>query len=108
MSKELIYEVERVTIACIKKDPLQYRIDAQGKTRSAGWSAPQLSTVVHIEDPPDGLYDLNFIAEPPSKVSAEVFTPIGVHEVLGKMPNGFRGIRVHATSNTEEAILEGS
>jgi len=108
MSKELIYQVERVTITCIKNDPPKYRIDARGKTRSAGWSAPQLSAVTYIEDPPDGIYDLNFIAEPPSTVSAQVFTPIGVHDVVEKMPNGFRGIRVHATSNTEEAILEGS
>lgn len=108
MSKEHIYEVERVTITCIKRNPPKYRIDARGKTWSAGWSAPQLSAVMFIEDPPDGIYDFNFIAEPPSSASARVFTPISVHDVLGKMPNGFRGVRVHATSNTEEAILEGS
>ncbi len=107
MSKELIYEVESVTLTYIKKDPPQYRIDAQGKTRSAGWSNPQLSAVVYLQAPPDGIYDLNFMAEPPSAVSAQVLTPISVHDVLGKMPKGFRGVRVHATSNKKEAILEG-
>src|SRR6266404_24949 len=72
MSKELIYEVESVTLTYFKKDPPEYRIDAQGKTRSAAWSAPQLSAVVYVQAPLDGIYDLNFMAEPPSGVSAQV------------------------------------
>jgi len=107
MSKELIYEVESVTLTYIKKDPPEYRIDANGKTRSAGWSGPKLSAVVYVQTPPDGIYDLNFIAEPPSGVSAQALTPISVHDVLGKMPKGFRGVCVHARSNEKEAILKG-
>lgn len=107
MSKELVYEVESVTLTYIKKDLPEYRIDAKGKTRSAGWSGPKLSAVAYVQAPPDGIYDLNFIAEPPSGVSAQALTLISVHDVLGKMPKGFRGVRVHATSNTKEAILEG-
>ena len=107
MSKELIYEVESVTLSYIKKDPREHRVDAQGKTRSAGWSSPQLSAVVYVQAPLDGIYDLNFMAEPPSAVSAQVLMPISVHDVLGKMPKGFRGVRVHATSNNKEAIWKG-
>ncbi len=107
MSKKLIYEVERVTITYIKKDPPEYHIEAQGKTKSAGWSDARLSAVVYVQDPPDGLYDFNFIAEPPSGESAQELTPVSVHAVLGKMPKSFRGVRVHARSNEKEAILEG-
>ena len=106
MSKELIYEVDSVTLTYIKKDPPEYHIDAQGKTRSAGWSSPRLSAVVYVQAPLDGIYDLNFMAEPPSGVSAKVFTPISVHDVLGEMPKRFRGVHVHATSDKKEAILE--
>lgn len=63
---------------------------------------------MYVQAPLDGIYDLNLMAEPPSGVSAQVLTPISVHDVLGKMPKRFRGVRVHATSNKKEAILEGS
>jgi hypothetical protein len=107
MSKELIYEVNSVTITYIKKDPPQYRIDAQGKTSTPGWSGPRLSAVVYVQAPLDGIYDFNFVAEPPSGASAQVLTPISTQCVLEKMPKGFCGVRVHATSNTKEAVLDG-
>jgi len=103
---ELIYEVDSVTITLIKKNPPEYRIDATGKTRTAGWSNPDLSGVVYVQAPPDGIYDYNFVAEPPSGVSAQVLTPISVQKAIGGMPKGFRGVRVHASSNKKEALLE--
>jgi hypothetical protein len=106
MSKELIYEVDNVTITYIKRNPPEYRIDATGKTTTAGWSKSELSAVVYIQPPPDGIYDYHFVAEPPSGMSSQLLTPISAQKVLEKMPNGFRGVRVRATSNTKEALLE--
>jgi hypothetical protein len=106
MSKELIYEVNNVTITYIKKNPPEYRIDATGKTATAGWSKAELSAVVYVQPPPDGIYDYQFVAEPPSNVSSQVLTPISAQKVLGKMPKGFRGVRVQAVSNKKEALLE--
>jgi hypothetical protein len=105
MSAELIYKVDSVTITYIKKNPPEYRIDATGKTRTAGWSSPNLSGVVYVQAPLDGIYDYNFVAEPPSGVSVQVETPISAQKALGKMPKGFRGVRVHASSNKREALL---
>ena len=102
---ELIYEVDSVTITYLKKIPPEYRIDATGKTRTAGWSNPDLSGVVYVQAPLDGIYDYNFVAEPPSGVSAQVLTPISVQKAIGEMPKGFRGVRVHASSNKKEALL---
>jgi len=106
MSKELIYEVDDVKITYIKRSPPEYRIDATGKTRTAGWSKAELSAVVYVQPPPDGIYDYQFVAEPPSEVSSQVLTPISSQKVLEKMPTGFRGVRVHAESNKKEALLE--
>ncbi len=103
---ELIYEVDSVTITYLKKIPPDYRIDATGKTRTAGWSNPDLSGVVYVQAPPDGIYDYNFIAEPPAGVSAQVMTPISAQKAIGEMPKGFRGVRVRASSNEKEALLE--
>jgi hypothetical protein len=105
MSKELIYSVDSVTITYIKKNPPEYRIDATGKTTTSGWSNPELSAVVYVQAPPDGIYDFDFVAEPPSGMAAQVLTPIKAQKVLGKMPKGFRGVRVSAKSNKKEALL---
>jgi hypothetical protein len=105
MNEELIHEVERVTITYIKKNPPEYRIDAAGKTRTADWSNPDLSAVVYVQAPLDGIYDYNFVAEPPADVSAEVLSPISAQRAIGKMPKGFRGVRVHSSSNKKEALL---
>src|SRR6266566_9033787 len=102
MNKEVIYEVDSVTIMYIKRNPPEYHIDAIGKTSSAGWSKPQLSAVVNVQAPPDGIYDYNFVADPPSGVSTQVLTPISAQGVLEKMPKGFCGVRVHAASNKKE------
>ena len=108
MNAELIYEVDSVTITYIKKNPAQYRVDARGKTKTAGWSGPRLSAVVYVQVPPDGIYDFNFVAEPPSGASPQVLAPISTQCVLEKMPKGFCGVRMHATSNTKEAVLEST
>jgi hypothetical protein len=105
--KELIYEVDTVKITYIKKNPPEYRIDATGKTPTSGWSNAELSAVVYVQPPPDGIYDFHFNAEPPSGIPAQVFTPISATKILEKMPNGFRGVRVHAASNKKEALLAG-
>jgi len=105
MSKELIHSVDSVTITYIKKNPPEYRIDATGKATTSGWSNPELSAVVYVQAPPDGIYDYDFVAEPPSGVAAQVLTPIKAQKVLGKMPKGFRGVRVSAKSNKKEALL---
>jgi len=105
MSKELIYSVDSVTITYIKKNPPEYRIDATGKTATSGWSNPDLSAVVYVQPPPDGIYDFDFVAEPPSGMAAQVLTPIKAQKILGKMPKGFRGVRVSAKSNKKEALL---
>lgn len=105
MSKEVIYSVDSVTITYIKKNPPEYRIDVQGKTSTSGWSNPELSAVVYVQAPPDGIYDYDFVAEPPSGMSAQVLTLISVQKVLEKMPKGFRGVRVRAKSNEKETLL---
>jgi hypothetical protein len=87
MSKELIYEVDSVTLTYIKKDPPEYHIDAQGKTRSAGWSSPRLSAVVYVQAPLDGIYGLNFMAEPPSGVSAA-----GLEHCIGSETLGIQAV----------------
>jgi hypothetical protein len=43
MNKELIYEVDDVMITYIETNRPEYRIDAKGKTRTAGWSKAELS-----------------------------------------------------------------
>ncbi len=106
MNSELIYEVDSVAVTYIKRNPPEYRIDAAGKTATAGWSNAELSAVVYVQPPPDGIYDYRFVAEAPSGTSLQVLTPISAQKTLEKMPQGFRGVRVQAATNKKEGLLE--
>src|ERR1041385_8030445 len=99
MTKEPIYQVDDVTITYIKKSPPEYRIDAAGLTSTSGWSKPELMPVVYVQPPPDGIYEYQFVADPPSGISTQVLTPISADKVLDKMPKGFCGVRLHAATN---------
>ena len=88
MSKELIYEVESVTLTYILRRIRPNIVSTpKGKTRSAGWSSPRLSAVVYLQAPLDGIYDLNFMAEPPSGVSAA-----GLEHCIGSETLGIQAV----------------
>jgi hypothetical protein len=105
MKKALIYQVDNVRITYIKKNPPEYQIEAKGKVRTGGWSNPDLTPVIYVHPPEDGIYDYHFNAEPPSGVATQAITPISATKTLEKIPKGFRGVRVRASSNKKEAVL---
>jgi hypothetical protein len=105
IQKEPIFSVDSVMITYIKRNPPEYRIDATGNASTSGWSDAELSAVVNVRPPANGIYEYNFVAEPPSGISAQVLTPVSAQKALPKMPKGFRGIRVRAKSNNKEALI---
>ena len=67
----------------------------------------ELVARVYVQPPPDGIYDFDFVAEPPpaDRVVTQAFAPISAERVLESVPNGLRGVRIHAASNQKEAML---
>ena len=104
---EKITQVDSVSVTYIKKNPPQLKIEAHGKAASMGWTQPTLSPHVYIQPPPDGIYDFDFDAVPPTGIVPQVLTPISAELVLTEIPKGMKGVRVHAKTNSKGAKLEG-
>lgn len=107
MNKPKVDSVQKVEVALMKSNPPKLNIKADGEVPTGGWSAGELTAWVYVQPPPDGIYDFDFVAEPPpaGSVVTQAFTPISAEKVLDAVPKGFRGVRVHAASNQIETLL---
>ena len=74
-----------------------------GTVASAGWVQPRLAPYTYVQAPPDGIYEFDFVAFPPQGAAAKMMTPIRATVVW---PPGARGIRVYASTNVQESMLE--
>ncbi len=102
---EKIFEVTELNISLLENFPPQMQITASGTVRTGGWSNPKLMPHIHIHAPPDGIYGFDFVADPPKGVAAQVISPIEVADLWGDLPEGVKGVRVHASQNSKIALL---
>lgn len=104
-----VWSVDLVKVFPTVKDTTQFNIYVLGKVNSGGWSNPQLVPFQYIQPPPDGIYDYNFVAVPPSGPSAGAFGNIELVNLLGAIPAEMKGVRIHAaTSNIEYVFTRDS
>lgn len=73
---------------------------------STGWTDPQLIPYIYIQPPPDGIYDFDFVAKPPSGISQPVLTDIRASHIVFPFPDDLKGVRVHASNNSVERRLD--
>lgn len=61
----------------------------------------------HVQAPPDGIYDFDLVGLPPiGGVTTQVLTPLPEPASLTEfLPDGFRGVRIHALDNKMQALL---
>ena len=102
---EKIMEVTGIELELLKSNPPQLNIVAKGNTSSAGWSKAKISPFVYITPPPDGIYDFDFLAVPPSGPSATVITPVKAAYNLNPLPDNLKGVRIHAKQNKQVEML---
>lgn len=98
-----VLEVTNIKLVIRESFPLQLQIVVFGTVSSAGWSSPQLIPYSYIQDPPNGIYDFDFVATPPQNPVPEIISPIRVKMVIPA--EEIKGIRVHASLNSKKAIL---
>lgn len=102
-SNQKVLEVNDINLVILESFPTQLQISVFGTVSSAGWSNPQLMPYSYIQAPPDGIYDFDFVATPPQEPVALIISPIRVKTVIPA--EGIKGIRVHASLNSKEVIL---
>jgi hypothetical protein len=105
---EKVLEVNEVKLAVLESFPPKLRIAASGTVPTGGWTNPKLEPFIFIQPPPDGIYDFDFVADPPEGVATQVITPIEAVYVWENFPEGVKGIRVHASQNSKTALLDDS
>jgi hypothetical protein len=100
-----ILEVAEVKVISLRSFPPTLQITATGTVPAAGWTNPRLVPYTYIQAPPDGIYDLDFVANPPNGIVAQVITPIEALYAWRNAPVGLKGIRVHASTNSVVFLL---
>jgi hypothetical protein len=105
-----IYSVENVRVEgliVIPENPPAIAVSADGWVPTTGWSHPDLSPWVYIVPPKDGILDLDFVATPPTGLVLQVFSRIAVAKAFA-VPRWVRGVRVHSSTNSIEALIDGA
>jgi hypothetical protein len=103
---EKIFEVTEVRLFVLESFPPQLRISASGIVPTRGWSHPQLKPHVHVQPPPDGIYDFDFIAERPGTLVPQMISLIHSDHVMTGFPDTLNGVRIHASQNSKTTLLD--
>src|SRR5687768_13959267 len=105
---EKVMEVKEVELAVLESFPPKLRIFASGTVPTGGWTNPRLEPFIFIQPPPNGIYDFDFVADPPEGPATQVITPIEVVHLWDPLPEGVKGVRIHAMQNSKTALLDHS
>ena len=96
-----IMEVTKVSLEILKKNPPILQINSSGKVNTGGWTNGQLSAFVYVTPPQDGIYEFDFVADPPSGVSPSVISDIYATPFEWQdFPNELKGVKVYSSSNS--------
>jgi hypothetical protein len=99
-----IYEINSIALSVIKTNPAALLIICSGKTRTSGWTNPQLFQQYYVKPPGDGIQELNFFAEPPG-ISSQVITDIEASYFLKPIPSWLKGIRIYSETNVKTEMI---
>lgn len=105
-----VYSVDEVRLDILESNPPQLVINARGQVNSTGWTDGHLVPVQYVQPPPDGIWDVTFVARPPDGVVLWVFQPIQAAPLhWGPFdPKELKGIRVTAETNEIVKRLDDS
>jgi hypothetical protein len=98
---EKVMSVNNVEVVAMQSHPEQVVIKADGTVRTGGWTDPKL--VPSAEPVRDGIYHFDFVARKPEGMVTQALTKISVSHNLGAKPENFRGVEIHAETNSKSA-----
>jgi hypothetical protein len=100
---QLVLEITAIDTVRKESSSPQVQSTVYRTVPSTGWVHPRLAPYTYVQAPPDGIYEFDFVAFPPQGGAAKVITPIRATVVW---PQGARGIRVYASTNAKESLLD--
>jgi hypothetical protein len=100
---ERIMSVAAVTVDTLESRPPRFVLSASGSVSSSGWTRGRLRPMPMKEEPKDGIYQFEFLANPPSGIVLPVISPISTERPAVWRPEPptaeVKGIRVFAAQN---------
>ena len=93
---QLVLEITTIDTVITASFPPQVQSTVYGTVPSTGWLQPH-------QAPPNSIYEFDFVASPAQSRAAKVMTPI---RATLMWPQGALGIRVYASTNTQESLLD--
>jgi len=108
MATQKVYLIKKLSLAILKKNPPILHIQAEGQTRTSGYTKVRLTPRVYVKPPADGIYEFDFNANPPTKKSLDVLTDVKASYDWDNFPKTLKGIKVYAETNDKTAKLSGA
>jgi hypothetical protein len=105
MTKVRVYSVGEVIVDLQKSNPPRLVIAVTGSAVSTGWTAAELRSF-EPEPSPDGIIDLELVADPPTGISLPRITPIAATAVWDKGVDKVVGVKVHSRSSSITYLLD--
>ena len=109
LTRKAILEVQYVELSVRESRPRQLHIRAIGTVPSPGWRTAELIPFVYVQPPADGIYDFAFTARAPkddAEVGVSSLKDIKVTHVVSPLTDGLKGVRIHASLNSQLALVE--
>lgn len=107
-SSAMVYSAVMMKLDICKCNPPTLAISASGMVNSSGWTNPELLPVVYFIPPSDGVYELMFMAKPPTGIALQVFMPISANFFWRDVDlKQVKGVRIRAAHNAVTEMLGG-
>lgn len=105
-----MYEVIAASAMIEPGEPFStIKVEATGRVNTGGWADPELAAWSYIKAPSDGILDFDLMARmPPDDAMVTMALEDLSASVSGPMPPWVRGVRIHASSNSTEVLLDGT
>lgn len=107
VSKKVL-RVDSIGLQILKSMPPTLSIVATGVVPTTGWHNGRLIAYVYVQAPPDGIYDFDFVADPPMGPAGQIVLPIVGANTWHDYPQDLKGVRVHASVNKKEQPLSSA
>jgi len=102
---ETVTKVIKSDSKILEKLPPLLQIDAEGEVPTSGWTDGKLEPRVYIVNPPDGIQDFDFTAEPPQGPASDVVSAIKASATI-HFQEWMKGYRIHAKEGSHEVIFK--
>jgi len=104
-NKVKVYEIKDVRLTKYRSVPPKLLIEVDAIVPTPGYSDAELFEFIYVQPPPDGIYEFDCYATPPSGPAVEVLTPISASYLMEPMPAELKGVKVYASNNDKVALL---